>query len=106
MSDTAGTGPSPNPAQLPDPATSDVVDLFRAICDLPSVSGDEAALADEIERALTACAHLRVDRLGNSVVARTSLDRDTRVVVAGHLDTVPIADNLPTELRVEGGEEI
>ncbi|SJM57354.1 N-succinyl-L,L-diaminopimelate desuccinylase [Actinomycetales bacterium JB111] len=106
MSDTAGTGPSPNPAQLPDPATSDVVDLFRAICDLPSVSGDEAALADEIERALTVCAHLRVDRLGNSVVARTSLGRDTRVVVAGHLDTVPIADNLPTELRVEGGEQV
>jgi succinyl-diaminopimelate desuccinylase len=89
VSDTAGTGPSPTPAQLPDLATSDVVDLFRAICDMPSVSGDEAALADEIERALTSCAHLRVDRLGNSVVARTSLGSRTRVVVAGHLDTVP-----------------
>jgi succinyl-diaminopimelate desuccinylase len=106
VSDTAGTGPSPTPAQLPDLATSDVVDLFRAICDMPSVSGDEAALADEIERALTSCAHLRVDRLGNSVVARTSLGSRTRVVVAGHLDTVPIADNLPTELRLEDGEEV
>ncbi|MGZ4610220.1 MAG: succinyl-diaminopimelate desuccinylase, partial [Actinomycetes bacterium] len=40
-------------------------------------------------------------RDGNNIVARTSLGREERVVVAGHLDTVPVADNLPC--RVEGG---
>jgi succinyl-diaminopimelate desuccinylase len=32
------------------------------------------------------------------VLARTNLDRPTRVVLAGHLDTVPIADNVPSRL--------
>ena len=44
--------------------------------------------------------HLAVERLGHNVVARTSFGRDRRVLLAGHLDTVPIADNVPC--RVEG----
>ncbi|BEL12655.1 succinyl-diaminopimelate desuccinylase [Actinoplanes sichuanensis] len=75
--------------------TGDVVDLTRTICDIPSVSGDEKALADAVESALRAYPHLEVLRDGDAVVARTSLGRPTRVVIAGHLDTVPIADNLP-----------
>jgi succinyl-diaminopimelate desuccinylase len=75
--------------------TGDVVDLTRTICDIPSVSGDEKALADAVESALSALPHLEVLRDGDAVVARTGLGRDTRVVIAGHLDTVPIADNLP-----------
>jgi succinyl-diaminopimelate desuccinylase len=75
--------------------TGDVVDLTRTICDIPSVSGDEKALADAVESALRALPHLEVLRDGDAVVARTGLGRDTRVVIAGHLDTVPIADNLP-----------
>jgi succinyl-diaminopimelate desuccinylase len=75
--------------------TGDVVDLTRTICDIPSVSGDEKALADAVESALRALPHLDVLRDGDAVVARTNLGRDTRVVIAGHLDTVPIADNLP-----------
>jgi succinyl-diaminopimelate desuccinylase len=75
--------------------TGDVVDLTRIICDIPSVSGDEKALADAVESALRAFTHLEVLRDGDAVVARTSLGRPTRVVIAGHLDTVPIADNLP-----------
>ncbi|MEV4279315.1 succinyl-diaminopimelate desuccinylase [Actinoplanes xinjiangensis] len=78
--------------------TGDVVDLTRTICDIPSVSGDEKALADAVESALRTCAHLEVLRDGDAVVARTSLGRPTRVVLAGHLDTVPIADNLPVVL--------
>ncbi|GIE33342.1 succinyl-diaminopimelate desuccinylase [Actinoplanes italicus] len=78
--------------------TGDVVDLTRAICDIPSVSGDEKALADAVESALRALPHLAVLRDGDAVVARTSLGRPARVVYAGHLDTVPIADNLPTVL--------
>ncbi len=75
--------------------TGDVVELTRAICDIPSVSGDEKALADAVETALRSHPHLEVLRDGDAVVARTSFGRGTRVVIAGHLDTVPIADNLP-----------
>ena len=78
--------------------TGDVVELTQALCDLPSESGDERAIADAVEAALRACPHLEVLRDGDAVVARTDLGRSSRVVVAGHLDTVPIADNLPTRL--------
>ena len=83
---------------------SDVVDLLSAIVDIESVSGDERLLADDVEEALRACAHLEVVRLGNNVVARTTLGRPERVIVAGHLDTVPLADNLPSQIRTVDGE--
>jgi succinyl-diaminopimelate desuccinylase len=73
-----------------------VDELTTYLVDTPSVSGDERALADWVEDGLRRCAHLRVDRDGDAVVARTSLGRPQRVVVAGHLDTVPIADNVPS----------
>lgn len=77
------------------------MDLLAAICDVPSVSGDEAALADAVERVLRAQPHLDVLRDGDALVARTHLGRDRRVVLAGHLDTVPLTDppNLPTRLE-------
>ncbi|GAA2874967.1 succinyl-diaminopimelate desuccinylase [Actinoplanes cyaneus] len=81
--------------------TGDVVALTRVLCDIPSVSGDEKQLADAVESALRGFAHLEVLRDGDAVVARTTLGRPTRVVLAGHLDTVPIANNLPV---VEDGE--
>jgi succinyl-diaminopimelate desuccinylase len=74
---------------------ADVVELTKALVDVPSVSGTETALADAVEKALTGLGGLRVDRDGDAVVARTQLGRPTRVLLAGHLDTVPIADNLP-----------
>ncbi|GEL95699.1 succinyl-diaminopimelate desuccinylase [Cellulomonas composti] len=77
---------------------ADLVTLTRAVCDIPSVSGDERELADAVESALRRQPHLEVLRDGDAVVARTNLGRESRVVVAGHLDTVPIADNLPTRL--------
>ncbi|GAA2819444.1 succinyl-diaminopimelate desuccinylase [Kitasatospora paracochleata] len=70
--------------------------LTARLVDFPSVSGDEKALADAVEAALRALPHLTVDRHGNNVVARTNLGRSERVVLAGHLDTVPIADNVPS----------
>lgn len=82
--------------------TSGVVPLTRTLCDIPSVSGDERALADAVEAALSAYSHLEVVRDGDAVVARTRLGRSERVVVAGHLDTVPIADNLPVRVVGEG----
>ncbi len=79
--------------------SADVVTLTRQVCDVPSVSGDETRLADAVETALRAHPHLEVLRDGDTVVARTHLGRERRVVVAGHLDTVPLADNLPTRLE-------
>jgi len=76
--------------------TQDPVDLTAALVDVESVSGGEAPLADLVEQALRALPHLEVVRDGNNVVARTSLGRDRRVLLAGHLDTVPTADNLPS----------
>jgi succinyl-diaminopimelate desuccinylase len=76
--------------------SSDSAELTAALVDVESVSGDEADLAGAVERALRGVAHLSVHRDGNTVVARTSLGRPRRVIVAGHLDTVPIAGNLPS----------
>lgn len=92
-----------DPALLdPSGTGADLVALTRIVCDIPSVSGEEKALADSIEAVLRACPHLEVLRDGDALVARTDLGRDRRVVVAGHIDTVPIADNLPTRLVGEG----
>ncbi|GAA1405052.1 succinyl-diaminopimelate desuccinylase [Oerskovia paurometabola] len=84
----------------------DLTALFRAVCDVPSVSGDERALADAIEAALRPLAHLDVVRDGNAIVARTHLGRSRRVVIAGHIDTVPLTDppNLPTRVVGEGAQ--
>jgi succinyl-diaminopimelate desuccinylase len=71
-------------------------DLTARIVDAESVSGAEQPLADAIEAALRRLPHLTVHRDGNAVVARTSLDRGQRVVLAGHIDTVPVAGNLPS----------
>ncbi|MFF1840217.1 succinyl-diaminopimelate desuccinylase [Streptomyces sp. NPDC058217] len=76
--------------------------LTARLVDFPSVSGDEKELADAIEAALRALQHLTVDRHGNNVVARTQLGRAERVVLAGHIDTVPIADNVPSRLDENG----
>ena len=75
--------------------------LTAALVDVESVSGNEAVLADAVEAALAGHPRLTVQRLGNVVLARTDLGRRQRVVLAGHLDTVPVADNLPS--RVAGG---
>ncbi|MEU4362188.1 succinyl-diaminopimelate desuccinylase [Promicromonospora sp. NPDC023987] len=96
-----------DPALLePSGAGSDLVALTRAICDIPSVSGAETALADAIEALLRGYPHLEVLRDGDALVARTNLGRDRRVVVAGHIDTVPIADNLPTRLVGAGDDAV
>ncbi len=79
--------------------TADLVTLLQAITDVESVSGNERQLANMVEEALRDCQHLEVTRDGDCVVARTHLGRDQRVVIAGHLDTVPVANNLPSRLE-------
>jgi succinyl-diaminopimelate desuccinylase len=70
--------------------------LTASLVDVPSVSGSEVRLADEVELALREVTHLAVARDGDAIAATTNLGRDRRVVIAGHLDTVPIADNVPS----------
>jgi succinyl-diaminopimelate desuccinylase len=76
----------------------DAARLTAALVDVESVSGDEQRLADLIEQALAGFRALSVARNGNVVTARTSGDRAQRIVLAGHLDTVPIAGNVPSRL--------
>lgn len=85
---------------------ADVVELTRQICDIESVSGNETELADAIQTALSAYSHLEVLRDGDAVVARTNLGRDSRVVIAGHIDTVPVADNLPVKFLPMEREQV
>jgi succinyl-diaminopimelate desuccinylase len=76
-------------------------ELTALIVDIESVSGSEEALADAIATALVDLEHLTVHRDGNALVARTEFGRAERVVLAGHIDTVPVHDNLPS--RRDGG---
>ncbi len=73
----------------------DVVRLTTALVDIESVSGNEAPIIDAVQEALSKVSWLELWRHQNSLVARTALGRPERVVVAGHVDTVPLNDNLP-----------
>ncbi|MFI1395185.1 succinyl-diaminopimelate desuccinylase [Streptomyces sp. NPDC020681] len=82
--------------------TLDAPALTASLVDFRSESGQEKPLADAIEQALRALDHLTVDRHGNNIVARTNLGHGERVILAGHIDTVPIADNVPSRLDENG----
>jgi succinyl-diaminopimelate desuccinylase len=86
--------------------TQDVVTLTGAICDIESVSGGEGPLADAIEAALTGLAHLEIVRDGHTVIARTVLGRPERVVIAGHIDTVPLTRHTPNLPTRRVGDEL
>jgi succinyl-diaminopimelate desuccinylase len=81
---------------IADEVLADPVALTRALVDIESVSGNEKEITDAVEAALRTAAHLKVERAGNVVCARTSLGRPERVILAGHLDTVPLHDNHPS----------
>lgn len=81
--------------------TMDVRDLTAALVDIESVSGAERELADAVAAALGELPHLTVERSGETLIARTALGLGERVLIAGHLDTVPVAGNLPS--RIENG---
>ena len=84
---------------IPLDLTADPVTLTRQLVDIESVSRHEQQIADAVEQALRAVGHLTVTRRGHTVVARTDLGRAERVVIAGHIDTVPLNDNLPSRLE-------
>ncbi len=67
-------------------------DLLGATAELvaiASVSHEERAIADLVQARLARAGHLRLRRTGNNIVASTELGLPRRVVLAGHLDTVP-----------------
>ncbi len=70
--------------------TKDVAELTADLLDIYSVSGDEKRIADLVERALRELGTLEIIRDGNSLIARTNWGKAQRVVLAGHLDTVPL----------------
>ncbi|MBK8461448.1 MAG: succinyl-diaminopimelate desuccinylase [Micropruina sp.] len=74
----------------------DLVSLLSQLIDIESVSGNEARLADHVEATLRGRDHLHLTRDGDTVIARTDRGLNSRVVIAGHLDTVPVANNLPS----------
>jgi len=79
------------------------IELTRALCDIRSVSGEERTVADAIQAALEGLGHLEVTRDGDAVVARTVAGRARRALIAGHIDTVPVNDNLPTRFETVDG---
>ncbi|GAB7050148.1 succinyl-diaminopimelate desuccinylase [Catenuloplanes indicus] len=87
---------------MANPLTPDVladpVALTRALVDIESVSRNEKEIADCIELVLADAPHLTVRRHQNTLMARTDLGREQRVVLAGHIDTVPLNDNFPSRL--------
>lgn len=87
---SAQTAPSREPQPPALNLRGDVAQLTADLIDVESVSGNERAVADQVEAALRGLPHLEVHRDGDAVVARTRLGRPERVVLAGHLDTVPL----------------
>jgi succinyl-diaminopimelate desuccinylase len=75
---------------------SELVELAATLLRIPSPSRSEGAIADLVEARLRGASHLEVQRLGDNVVARSQLGRRIRVIVAGHLDTVPLSDGEPS----------
>lgn len=81
------------------------IELTADICNIESVSGNENALANALETALSSCSHLELYRNGDAIVARTNLGRDKRVIIAGHIDTVPVNNNLPVRYTEDEGAQ-
>jgi succinyl-diaminopimelate desuccinylase len=73
--------------------------LTLDLVNISSVSKDERSIADSIEEALKQCNHLKLTRVNNSIVAQTSFGNKQRVVIAGHIDTVPANNNFPGKIN-------
>ncbi len=75
----------------------DLFDLTAQLVDIRSESHHEDEITDWIEQRLaTTASSLEVTRVGLNLVARTQLGHPYRLIIAGHTDTVPINDNVPS----------
>ena len=86
---------------------TDLLALTEQLCAVPSVSGDERALADLVEARLRECAAgLEIERVGENVVARTQRGAATRILLGGHLDRpTGVAQDVPQEEHEDAGRE-
>ncbi len=73
--------------------------LTLDLVNISSVSKDEKSIADSIETALEEYSHLKLTRVNNSLVAQTNFGNKQRVVIAGHIDTVPANNNFPGQIN-------
>jgi succinyl-diaminopimelate desuccinylase len=76
----------------------ELADLLEALVNIPSRTGEEAAIARWVGERLDARASGEVLRSGNSLVWRGPRRGRPLVVLAGHLDTVP-GDGIPAVRR-------
>jgi succinyl-diaminopimelate desuccinylase len=79
---------------------ADLLKLTAELVDIPSVSHHEGAVTDHLQAVLEPVPWLRVTRVGENLVARTTLGRPSRLILAGHTDTVPPNGN--EQARIEG----
>ena len=79
--------------------TTDLLADTAELVGIASVSHEERDLADHLEARLAAAPWLTVDRIGDNVVARTTLGRRERLILAGHTDTVPVNGNAVPRLE-------
>ena len=79
------------------------LDAAYELVAIDSLSRREATIASFVEQRLRGGGTLDVERVGDNVVARTTGRRATRVLVAGHLDTVP---GDPEVATIDGGRLI
>lgn len=92
-------------------ALGDPAELTGRLCAIESVSGNETTITDAVAEVLARISagpgpDLEILRDGDTIVARTQLGLAERIVVAGHLDTVPVEDNLPPQRRrLEGVDD-
>jgi acetylornithine deacetylase/succinyl-diaminopimelate desuccinylase family protein len=81
-----------------------VKSLLREMVRIPSLSGNEEALADLIAKAMERCG-LSVEMIGGNVVGKflTTASAPT-LVLNGHMDTVPVGDRAAWSVDPFGGE--
>ena len=73
--------------------------LTLDLVNISSVSKDEKSIADSIAEALKKYSLLKITRVNNSIVAQTNFGNKQRVVIAGHIDTVPANNNFPGKIN-------
>jgi succinyl-diaminopimelate desuccinylase len=70
-----------------------LAELTVDLINIPSLSLAEKDLADQIQAVLTPLDGLEVTRIENTLIAKTNFNFSSRVILAGHLDTVPANQN-------------
>ena len=101
---------SPEPAGLANPTelagsspalAQQLFDLTAELVEIPSVSHNEQQLSQHVEAKLRQLPWLSVERVGDNLVARTTGGQPERLILGGHLDTVPIFADSGVGLRIE-----